>query len=99
MEQLYGEVAQRVGGDKELVIASANTSTLTLPTLYENIFTSYAKKNIFFKTSKVTELPIKSNYTYAYLPDPQPMVTPGYQLVYDAESGGYVERAPSEASD
>lgn len=70
-EEAYAETMLRIGGDKELVIASSNTSTAQLPASYENIFASYAKKNIFFKTSKVSELPIKSSYSFAYLPAPQ----------------------------
>lgn len=65
-EEAYAEKMSRLGGDKELVIATANSEIETLPDLYENIFTSYAKKNIFFKTTKVSELPVKSNYTFAY---------------------------------
>jgi len=70
-EEAYAEKMLRIGGDKELVIASSNTSTTELPDSFENIFTSYAKKNIFFKTSKVSELPVKTNYTFAYPPELQ----------------------------
>ena len=70
-EEAYAEKMLRIGGDKEIVIASSNTSTTELPDSFENIFTSYAKKNIFFKTSKVSELPVKTNYTFAYPPELQ----------------------------
>ena len=70
-EEAYAEKMLRIGGDKELVIASSNTSTTELPDSYVDIFTSYAKKNIFFKTSKVSELPVKTNYAFAYPPELQ----------------------------
>ncbi len=74
-EEAYAETMLRIGGDKELVVASSNGSTTELPDFYENIFPSYAKKNIFFKTSKVSELPVKSNYSFAYPPTPIDVVS------------------------
>lgn len=109
-EEVYADILLRTGGDKELVVASSNTSTTELPESYENIFTSYAKKNIFFKTTKVSELLVKSNYAFAYPPalavavedsSPQyevaqgaPLATKHIKWVYDNDSGGIVERSP-----
>lgn len=71
-EQLYNEIAQRIGGDKQLVVASTPSTVNTLPTNFVSSYNSVAVKNIFFKTSKVSELPIKTNYAFAYPPEPEP---------------------------
>jgi hypothetical protein len=62
----YNEIAQRIGGDKELIVA--NSTDEQLSATYTKTYTSYAKKNILFKTTKNTELPVRTDYSFAYPP-------------------------------
>jgi len=63
----YNEIAQRVGGNKELAVV--NSTDDQLPDNYEEAYTSYGRKNIVFKTTKISELPVKTNYSFAYPPN------------------------------
>ena len=63
----YNEIAQRVGGSKELAVV--NSTDEQLPDNYEEAYTSYGRKNIVFKTTKISELPVKTNYSFAYPPN------------------------------
>jgi hypothetical protein len=75
----YLETIQRIGGDKKLVIANANSSTTVLPDMYEQTYTSWASKMIFFKTSKISELPVSTSYNVSYQ----------YKIEYqDVQQGG-----------
>ena len=62
----YNEILQRLSGDKTLVLVNCAADVTTLPDAFEGIYTSFARKTIYFKTSKVAELPISANYNVAY---------------------------------
>jgi hypothetical protein len=80
----FGEVSQRIGGDKELVCANAPDTTLSIPTSDILPFSSYCKQNIMFKATAISELPIKTNYSFAY---PVAPVVPS--LRQSSEDGGF----------
>jgi len=69
-EDIYTEYAQRLGGDKQLVLASSPSTVSTLPDNFINAFNSIAVRNIYFKTSKASELPINTQYSFSYPPTP-----------------------------
>ena len=73
-EEQYNELSQRVGGSKTVVVANAVDTLLDLPDQYDSVFSSYCVKQIGFKTQSVEELPVKSNYSFAYpyIPPPPP---------------------------
>ena len=73
-EDIYTEYAQRLGGDKQLVLASSPSSVTTLPDNFLNAFNSIAVKNIYFKTSKASELPISTEYLLVYPTTPPPTI-------------------------
>jgi hypothetical protein len=62
----YNEILQRLSGDKTLVLVNCPNSVTTLQEDFEGIYTSFARKTIYFKTSKVAELPISTKYNVAY---------------------------------
>ncbi len=62
----YNEILQRLAGDKTLVLVNSPSSVSTLQEGFEGIYTSFARKTIYFKTSKVAELPISTKYNVAY---------------------------------
>jgi hypothetical protein len=62
----YNEILQRLSGDKTLVLVNCPSDITVLPDNFEGIYTSFARKTIYFKTSKVAELPISANYNVAY---------------------------------
>ena len=78
-ENTYSEIAERISGDKELVVANSDGNLEVLPDAYNVVFSSFAAKLIFFKTTKVTELPVKAAYSFAYLP---------YTVIRDDSGGG-----------
>jgi len=73
-EEEYNDIAHRLGGDKTLVVANSVDSLLELPSAFDTLFSSYTVKNITFKTTPVSELPVNSTYTlaYPYVPPPPP---------------------------
>ena len=90
-EDIYTEYAQRLGGDKQLVLASSPSSVTTLPDNFINAFNSVAVRNIYFKTSKASELPISTEYLVFYPPAPvvETAVNLGSVGYYDA--GGQID--------
>jgi len=71
-EEEYNETAHRLGGDKTLVVANSVDALLELPASYDTLFSSYCVKNITFKTTAVSELPVNTTYSFAYPPAPPP---------------------------
>lgn len=67
-EDVYIEYSQRLGGDKQLVLASSPANVLSLPDNYMSAFNSITTKTIFFKTSKISELPVSTVYSFSYPP-------------------------------
>ena len=65
-----------MGGDKQLVLAACPSDLTTLPDNYMSAFNSVAAKSIFFKTSKASELPINTNYSFSYPEDPPVVADP-----------------------
>ena len=91
-EDIYAEYAQRIGGDKQLVLASSPSSVTTLPDNFINAFNSVAVRNIYFKTSKASELPISTEYSFSYLPAPaaesQAEINLGSAGAFETRHGG-----------
>jgi len=106
----YNEMIQRVGGDKELVVINTPNSVTELSSTYTSQYTSFSKKNIMFKTTAISELPVKTNYSFAYPPERSVVATyadDGYMSnnryviinashAYDVQLGDYVLRSMME---
>ena len=77
----YIEIGQRIGGDKEIVVASTPEGVGELSATFRSLYSSYGTSTIFFKTTPMSELPIKSSYSFAY---------PSQASVDDSDdAGGY----------